>query len=122
MGKLTVRPVLVGVRRTWVSHPLSFDLAGGAGPSFNSFTPDAAARPLLGLGVGELSADANVSLAWRVQFSTWHDFTDRFAIRGSIAYAANQAEITFTSGAAGRRLSQNANSFQIGFGAAYRLF
>ena len=122
MGKLTVRPVLVGVRRTWVNHPLSFDVAGGAGPSFNSFKADPALRPLLGLGAGEISADANVSLAWRVQFSTWHDFTDRFAIRGSIAYAANQAEITFTSGTAGRRVSQNANSFQFGIGAAYRLF
>lgn len=122
MGKLTVRPVLGGVRRTWVRHPLSFDLAAAAGPSFNSFKVADEARPLLGLGSGAASSSANVSFAWRVQVSTWHDFTERFALRGSIAYAANQAEITFTSGTAGRRVSQNANSFQIGIGAAYRLF
>jgi len=33
-----------------------------------------------------------------------------------------QPEITFTSGTLGQRISQNANSVQIGFGAVYRIF
>ena len=122
MGKLTVRPVLVGVRRTWVRDPLSFDVAGAAGPSFNSFKIAPEARPFLDGGSGSVSADANVSFAWRLQLSTWHDFNERFAIRGALSYAYAQPEITFTSGTTGRRISQNANSVQFGFGAVYRIF
>jgi hypothetical protein len=122
MGKLTVRPLLVGVRRTWVRHPLSFDVAAAAGPSFNSFTVSPEAAPILGLGGGSVSSDAQVSFAWRLQASTWHDFTTRLAIRGSIAYAFNQPEVTFTSGPQSRRLRENANSFQFGIGAVYRIF
>ena len=97
MGKLTVRPVLVGVRRTWVRDPLSFDVAGAAGPSFNSFEIAPEARPFVDGGSGSVSADANVSFAWRLQLSTWHDFNERFAIRGALSYAYAQPEITFTS-------------------------
>jgi hypothetical protein len=121
MGKLTVRPVLVGVRRTWVRDPLSFDVAAAAGPSFNSFTLAPEAQPFGGAG-GAVSADANVSLAWRLQVSTWHDFTDKFAVRGALSYAHVQPEITFASGGLGRRISQNASSVQLGFGAVYRIF
>ena len=121
MGKLTVRPILVGVRRTWVRDPLSVDVAAAAGPSFNSFKLAPEARPFGGAG-GAVSADANVSLAWRVQVSTWHDFTEKFALRGALSYAYVQPEITFTSGTLGQRISQNANSVQIGFGAVYRIF
>lgn len=122
LGKLTVRPVLVGVRRTWVLEPLSFDVAGAAGPSFNSFTISDTAPPLLGLGSGAVSSDANVSFSWRLQATTWHDFNDRVAIRGSVAYARNQTEITFTSGSSSRRLPQSANSVQLGVGVVYRIF
>lgn len=122
LGKLTVRPVMVGVRRTWVRHPMSYDVAAVAGPSFNSFKVADEARPLLGLGSGSVSSDANVSFAWRLQVSTWHDFTERVAIRGSVAYAWNQTEITFNGGTSGRRISQNANSAQVGFGVVYRIF
>ncbi len=122
MGKLTVRPLLVGVRRTWVRHPLSFDVAAAAGPSFNSFKISAEAQPLLGLGSGPVSSEANVSFAWRLQASTWHDFTERFALRGSISYAWNQPEITFDSGSSVRRITENANSVQFGIGLAYRIF
>jgi len=122
LGKLTVRPVMVGIRRTWVRDTMSYDLAGVAGPSFNSFKIAEAAPPLLGLGTGSVSSDANVSFAWRLQATTWHDFTDRVAIRGSFAYAWNQAEVTFNSGSSLRRISQSANSAQFGFGVVYRIF
>jgi hypothetical protein len=122
LGKLTVRPVMVGVRRTWARRPMSYDLAAVAGPSFNSFKVADAAQPLLGLGSGRVSSDANVSFAWRIQASTWHDITDRVAVRGSIAYVWNQAEITFDGGTSGRRISQSANSAQFGFGVVYRIF
>jgi len=121
LGKLTVRPVLVGARRTWVRHPLSFDVAAAAGPSFNSFKVSSEAEPVLGLG-GPVSSDANVSFAWRLQASTWHDFTERFALRGSVSYAWNQPEITFERGSSARRITENANSVQFGIGLAYRIF
>lgn len=122
LGRLTVRPFLVGVRRTWVRDRMSYDVAGAAGPSFNSFKVADGAGAVAGLGSGQVSADANVSFAWRLQGTAWHDFNDRIAVRGSIAYAWNQPEVTFMSGATGRRISQNANSVQIGFGVAYRIF
>lgn len=122
LGRLTVRPIMAGVRRTWVRNTMSYDVAAAAGPSFNSFKVAAGAGPLTGLGGGSVSSDANVSLAWRLQGTAWHDFTDKVAVRGSIAYAWNQPEVTFTSGATGRRISQDASSVQLGFGVVYRLF
>lgn len=122
MGRLTVRPVLVGVRRTWVRHPFSFDVAAAAGPSFNSFEVSEQARRLLAPGGSAVSSDANVSFAWRLQGTTWHDFNDRVAIRGSIALARNRPEIAFDGGASAMRISENANSVQLGFGLVYRIF
>lgn len=122
MGQLTVRPVLVGVRRTWVRHPLSYDVALGAGPSFNSFKVADEIKPELALGSGAITGDANISFAWRLQGSVWHDFNDKVAIRGSVAYAWCQPEITFRSGASGRRVTENANAVMIGAGLVYRIF
>ncbi len=122
LGKLSVRPVLVGVRRTWVGKELSYDVALAAGPSFNGFKLAAGASPLAGLGSTIVSTDANVSFAWRVQGTAWRDITDKVALRASVAYAWNRPEITFTSGSSNRRVTQNANSIQIAVGAAYRIF
>jgi hypothetical protein len=122
MGELTVRPVLVGARRTWVQHPLSVDVAAAAGPSFNSFKLSDEARLLLDGGTGTVSSDANVSFAWRIQASAWHDFTDRFALRGSVAYAWNRPDVTVEIGSSGRRFNESANSIQLGVGVAYRIF
>ncbi len=122
LGRLTVRPVLVGVRRTWVLEPMSYDVALAAGPSFNSFEVADDVGPLLGVNRGSVTADANVSFAWRLQGSTWYDFNDRVAVRGSIAYARNQVEVAFDTSTTSRRLEQNANSVQFGFGLVYRIF
>lgn len=122
LGTLKVRPVLVGVRRTWVDEPMSYDVAVAAGPSFNGFSVSDRAVPLLASPGGEVNADANVSVAWRVQASAWHDFTERVALRGSVAFAWNRPEITFTSGTAGRRVTESANSIQLGIGLSYRIF
>jgi hypothetical protein len=122
MGELTVRPVLVGLRRTWVQHPLSVDVAAAAGPSFNSFKVSDQARLALDGGSGTVSSDAEVSLAWRIQASAWHDFTDRLAVRGAVSYAWNRPDVTIDVGPSGRRFNENANSIQIGFGVAYRIF
>jgi hypothetical protein len=122
MGRLTVRPVLMGIRYTWVRDDLSWDVAGAAGVSFNGFRPSAAVGPVLGIGTGTVETDANTSFAWRLQASAWHDFTDRLAVRGSLAYAWCRPEITFTSRSSSRRISENANSIQLGAGIVYRLF
>lgn len=122
MGRLTVRPVLVGVRRTWVRQRLSYDLATVAGPSFNSFEMTDQARRLVGVDGGSVTSDANVSFSWRLQGSTWHDLTDKVALRGSLSYAWNQPEVTFIDGTSRRRISENANSVQLGFGVVYRIF
>jgi hypothetical protein len=121
LGELVVRPVLVGVRRTWVRDAMSYDVALAAGPSFNSFKTADGAGALLGLG-NSVESDANVSFAWRLQGTTWHDFTDKIAVRGSIAYVWNRPEVTFTSGGTGRRVDSNATSVQLGFGVVYRIF
>ncbi|WP_396624281.1 hypothetical protein [Luteitalea sp.] len=122
MGQLTVRPILVGVRRTWAGRPLSYDVALAAGPSFNSFKVADEIKPDLALGSGAITADANISFAWRVQGSVWHDFNEKLAIRGSLAYAWVHPEITFRSGASGRRVTENANAVMIGAGLVYRIF
>jgi len=121
LGELVVRPIMVGVRRTWVRDPMSYDVALAAGPSFNSFKSADGAGPLLGLG-NTVSSDANVSLAWRLQGTAWHDFTEKIAVRGSIAYVWNRPEVTFTSGNISRRIESDATSVQFGFGIVYRLF
>lgn len=121
MGELTVRPILAGLRRTWVRHPLSVDVAAAAGPSFNSFKLSDESRLLLG-GSGKVSSDADVSFAWRIQASAWHDFTDRLALRGAVSYAWNRPDVTIEIGPTGRRFNENANSIQVGVGVAYRIF
>lgn len=121
LGELRVRPILMGARYTWIRGQVSWDVAGAAGVSVNSFDLADGAQPLLGLA-GPVSADANVSPAWRLQFSSWYDFSERVALRGAIAYAWVEPEITFRSGATGRRITQSASSVQLGASVVYRLF
>lgn len=122
LGELRVRPILIGARHTWIRGKVSYDVAGAAGVSINSFDLSDAARPLVGIGSGPVTAEANVSPAWRLQLSSWYDFTERVALRGSLAYAWVEPEITFRSGASGRRVKQSANSVQVGASIVYRLF
>jgi hypothetical protein len=58
MGRVTVRPVLMGIRHTWVRDTLSYDVAAAAGASFNGFSVNDAVRPLLGLGPGAMAPAA----------------------------------------------------------------
>ena len=122
LGELRVRPILMGARYTWIRGQLSYDVAGAAGFSINSFDLFEGAGRLAGLGSGPVRAEANTSPAWRLQVSSWYDFTERVALRGSLAYAWVEPEITFSAGGSGRRISQSANSVQLGAGIVYRLF
>lgn len=122
IGQLQVRPVMAGVRYTWLRDPWSHDVAAAAGVSFSDFDLDGDVAARLGAESGRILADASTSVAYKVQATTWYDLTDRVAIRGAVGVFVCRPQVTVTSGGTSRRFTQPATSLQLGASIVYRIF
>ena len=121
IGELQLRPVMLGARYTWVREPFSYDVSGTAGWSFSDFDLDGDVAETL-RGQEPIRAEADTSLAWKIQGGVWYDYTDRVAFRGTVGYFRCAPEITLTYGSQSRRFSQSANAIQLGASVVYRIF
>lgn len=121
IGELQIRPVMFGARRTWVREALSYDVSGTAGWSFSDFDLDGDIAEML-RGQEPIRAEANTSLAWKIQGGVWYDYTDRVAFRAAVGYFRCAPEVTLTYGGQSRRFSQSANAIQLGASVVYRIF
>jgi hypothetical protein len=121
IGELQIRPIMLGARYTWVREAISYDVSGTAGWSFSDFDLDGDVAETL-RGQEPIRAEANTSVAWKIQGGVWYDYTDRVAFRGTIAYFRCTPEVTLTYGGQSRRFSQSANAIQLGASVVYRIF
>jgi len=121
IGTLQIRPVMLGARYTWVRDAFSYDVAGTTGWSFSDFDLDGDVAQTL-RGQEPIRAEADTSLAWKLQGGVWYDYTDRVAFRGTVAFFRCAPEITLTYGGQSRRFSQSASAVQLGASVVYRIF
>lgn len=122
IGQLQIRPVMGGVRYTWIRDAWSYDVAAAAGPSFSGFDLAGSVARTLPRTTGAIRADANTSPAFTVQGSAWYDVTDKVAVRGSIGWFMCRPDVTVTASGVSRRFSQSANALQLGASVVYRIF
>ena len=121
IGTLQLRPVMLGARYTWVREALSYAVAATAGLSFSDFDLDETVAESL-RGQEPIRAEADTSLAWKIQGGLWYDYTDRVAFRGTISYFRCAPEVTLTYGGQSRRFSQSSNAILLGASVVYRIF
>lgn len=121
IGDLQLRPVMVGARYTWVRDAWSYDVSATAGVSFSDFDLDGAIAAALPAGT-RVRAEADTSLASKVQGGVWYDYNDRVSFRGTVGYFRCAPEVTVTLGNEARRFTQAAHALQFGAALVYRLF
>ena len=121
IGEIQLRPVMVGARYTWVRDAWSYDVAATAGLSFSDFDLDGAVARTL-LVRDPVLAEANTSLATKLQGGVWYDVNERVSLRGTLGIFRCEPEVTVTAGGVSRRFKQSANAVQLGASVVYRLF
>jgi hypothetical protein len=94
-GNLRMVSVLVGAGPTYRTGPFSVGLGVVAGPSFNNFSVDDAARVAYRDRFGETlnSITAKNSIAVKPNLGVWYDLTDRLALHSSVDYTVNRPQV-----------------------------
>lgn len=121
IGTLQLRPIMLGARYTWVREAMSYDVAATAGWSFSDFDLDEVVAESL-RGQEPIRAEANTSIAWKIQGGLWYDYTDKIAFRGTVSYFHCTPDVTITYGGQSRRFNQSANAILLGASVVYRIF
>ena len=67
LGQLRARPVMAGIEREYTQGPVSFGISVVAGPSFNSFSVDDAARSAYRARLGRELNDVSVKTSFAVR-------------------------------------------------------
>jgi hypothetical protein len=99
-GQLHAKPVMVGIGREYSQGPLNINLSVVAGPSFNDFSIDDAARVAYRTrrGVDLTDVSTKTSLAVRPGVGVWYDLGRWFAVGGSVDYMVNRIDVDTTAG------------------------
>ena len=87
--------VLVGAGPSYRTGPFSVGLGVVAGPSFNNFSVDDAARVAYSDRVGATlnSITAKNSITVRPNLGLWYDLTSRVALHSSVDYTVNRPRV-----------------------------
>jgi hypothetical protein len=124
LGKVRVRPLMVGVSytRQYARYSLATSLV--AGYSFNAIhsTDRGRAAYLERLGVADAGFHASNCFAWRQDFSFWYELGNHFGLLASLSYIGARPTVTTTS-----RLGRQSETINVGapmltFGVAYGVF
>lgn len=121
IGELQVRPIMGGVRYTWIRDQLSYDVAATAGFSFTDFDLDGAVAKSLGVP-DPIKAEANTAFATKLQGGVWYDYTDRVSFRATVALFRCTPEVTVSGVGYTRSFQQSANALELGVSVVYRIF
>lgn len=97
-GKLRLVPVMVGAGPSYRTGPLRLGVGVVAGPSFNKFSVDDAARAAYRerLGATLNSIDVQNSVAVRPDASLWYDLTPSLGLHTSVGYTYNRPKVKTT--------------------------
>ena len=116
IGRVHVRPIMLGLGYTLTSERFSFSPSIVAGFAFNSLTISDT------IPTGGLPVSVDNSFAWRVGVSTWYDVTTRTAINVSAGYLDTSLRLGVVNGGrlTGRTVAGDTVMVRLGLG--YRLF
>ena len=94
-GNLRMVSVLVGAGPSYRTGPFSVGVGVVAGPSFNNFKVDDAARVAYSDRVGATlnSITAKNSIIVRPALGLWYDLTSRLALHSSVDYTVNRPRV-----------------------------
>jgi len=97
-GDLRMVSALVGAGPTYRTGPFSISTGVVAGPSFNSFSVDDAARAAYSdrLGATLNSIKVKNSMVVRPTLGLWYDLSSRWALHSSVDYTVNRPMVTTT--------------------------
>jgi hypothetical protein len=100
LGKLQTILIMGGGQRVYRQGPWQVGFGIVAGPSFNHFHVDGAARDAYQSRLGLELTDIKVknSLAVRPDISAWYDLGKWFAVQGSLSYTINRPKAETTLG------------------------
>jgi len=100
IGELRARPVMAGIEREYTEGRVSLGISIVAGPSFNSFSVDDAARAAYRTRLRSDLNDVSVktSLAVRPGVGIWYDLSRWLAVGASIDYMVNRLTAETTVG------------------------
>jgi hypothetical protein len=117
LGRLQTIPIMVGVQRAYHQGPMKVGTWVVAGPSFNRFDTDGAARSAYASLGSELnSVDVNNSIAVRPGLSAWYDLGSWIGLHGSASYTFNRptAKTTVDGVTTSSTLNTDHASFDLG--------
>ena len=100
LGKLQTIPVEVGLQRSLRQGPWQVGIGIVAGPSFNHFDVDQAARDayLSRLGTTLDGIKVKTSLEVKPEISAWYDVNKWIGVQGAVYYLFNRPKAETTSG------------------------
>ena len=96
-GRLQAARVMIGVERGYRQGPFKIGASVIAGPSFNQFDVDGAARTAYANTGNTLNGiSAKNSIAVKPGISAWYDLGSWFALHGSAGYVINRPTVETT--------------------------
>jgi hypothetical protein len=123
LGKLRVRPIMVGYGYTWIRgrSAITADLLGGF--AFNSFHLDAAATAEYERrGAARLDTEATNTFVLKPEVQVWRDLSSKIGLKLSGGYLISRPTVTVTSTLGRDARSVRADTFLITAGVVYSIF
>jgi hypothetical protein len=124
LGELRARPVMGGIEREYTEGPVSIGLSVIAGPSFNAFSVDDAARTAYRSRLGTELNDVSVktSLAVRPAVGVWYDLGRWVAVGGTVDYMVNRITTETTVGGVRSSTKWKTDHLGIHVGVVFGIF
>jgi hypothetical protein len=124
LGRIDVRPVMVGVRCTRPVGTVYADVALEAGYAFTSVRGTGLATRAYTerLGARDVSVTVSNAFAWKGSLSVWHELGRRWGVMASVGYLGVGPAVTTTSSLGSDRRKVNLGSVVTSVGITYGVF
>jgi hypothetical protein len=123
LGRLRMRPVMIGYGYKWPRGRYTITADTLAGYAFNSFDLDASARGAYALkGAANISSDVSNSFAVKPEVEVWYDVSPRIGLKLSGGYLISRPTITVTSTLGRDTRPIRADTVLITISAVYSIF
>lgn len=123
-GTLRMVALMVGAGPSYRNGPLRIGMGVVAGPSFNKFTVDDAARVAYRdrLGATLNSIEVKNSFAARPDMSVWYNLTEKVGLHSSVGYTINRPVVETTVDGVKTRSRWTADRWSYQVGLAFGVF
>ncbi len=124
IGRIRVRPVMVGASYNWNRGRFWLSPSLVAGYAFTKIKINDEARPALrsSLGASFLSFESSNGFVWRPQFAVWYDAAPRVGLTASFAYIGVRPTLTIETDVGARKFPLDAACTVLTFGVVYGVF